>query len=140
MNMYHNRAINVKGTTVMWDVTVITDQTILANLPAIVLCNKKEKMCLLTDIAIPDDSNVNPEETETKQFKDLEIKVSRIWKVRTKIVPVVIGALGKIKKGLDQNLQLLPGLLSAIELQKIALMSTAHIIYKVLESITLISC
>ena len=61
-------------------------------------------------------------------------------KARTKIVPVVIGALGKIKKGLDQNLQLLPGLLSAIELQKIALMSTAHIIYKVLESITLISC
>jgi len=89
-------------------------------------------MCLLTDIAIPDDSDVNTKETETKHFKDLVIKVSRMWKVRTKIVPVIIGALGTIKKGLDQNLQVLPGHLSAIELQKIAQMSTAHIIHKVL--------
>jgi hypothetical protein len=43
-------------------------------------------------------------------------------------VPVIVGALGTIKKGLDQNLQLLPGHPSATELQKIALMSTAHIL------------
>ena len=55
-----------------------------------------------------------------------------MWKVRTKIVPVVIGALGTIKKGLDQNCQLLPGDLSSIEQQKIILMITAHIICKVL--------
>jgi hypothetical protein len=55
-----------------------------------------------------------------------------MWKVRTKTVPVVIGALGTIEKELDQNLQLLPGHLSPIELQKATLMSTAHIIRKVL--------
>jgi len=49
-----------------------------------------------------------------------------------KNVPVIIVALGTIKKGLDQNLQLLPGYPSATELQKITLMSTAHIIRKVL--------
>jgi len=48
--------------------------------------------------------------------------------MRAKIVTIMIGALGTIKKGLDQNLQLLPGHLSAIELQNITLMSTAHII------------
>jgi len=32
--------------------------------------------------------------------------------VRIKIVPVVTGALGTIKKGIDQNLQLLPGHMS----------------------------
>jgi len=37
--------------------------------------------------------------------KDLEIEFSRMWKVRTKIVPVITGALGTIKNGLDQNLQ-----------------------------------
>ena len=79
------------------------------------------------------DLNVNTKETEKlSSYKDLEIGVSRMWKVRTKIVPVIIGALGTIKVGLDQNLQLLSGHLSAIELQKIALMSTAHIIRKVL--------
>jgi len=43
-----------------------------------------------------------------------------------KIVPVIIGALGTIKKELDQNRQLLPGYRSATELQKITLMSTAQ--------------
>jgi len=63
-----------------------------------------------------------------------------MWKVRTKIVRVIIEALGTIKKGLDQNLQSLPGHPPAKEIQKITLMTTAHIIYKALESITLISC
>ena len=49
-----------------------------------------------------------------------------MWKVRTKIMPVITGALGTIKKGLDQNFQLLPGHPSAIELQKITLMSIAQ--------------
>jgi hypothetical protein len=53
-----------------------------------------------------------------------------MWKVSTKTVPVIIGALGTIKKGLDQNLQLLPGHMSAIELQKFTLMHMAHIIVK----------
>ena len=65
-------------------------------------------------------------------YKDLEIKVSRMWKVRTKIVPVIIGALGTIKKGLDQSLQLLPGHRSAIELHEVTLMSNAQSICKVL--------
>jgi hypothetical protein len=49
-----------------------------------------------------------------------------MWRVRTKIVLDITGALRTIKKGLDQNLQLLQGHWSAIELQKITLMSTAH--------------
>jgi hypothetical protein len=55
-----------------------------------------------------------------------------MWKVRIKIVPVVSGALGTIKKGLDQNLQVLRGHPSAIGLQKITPVITAHIIHKVL--------
>jgi len=39
-----------------------------------------------------------------------------MWKVRTKIVSVINGASGTVKKGLDQNHQLLPGHPSAIEL------------------------
>jgi len=69
-------------------------------------------------IAIPDDSNINTKEAEKlSKYTDLEIEVSRMWKVRMKIAPVIIAALGTIKKGLDQNLQLLPGHPSAKELQ-----------------------
>jgi hypothetical protein len=52
--------------------------------------------------------------------------------VRAKIVPVVDEALGRVKNELDQNLHLLPGHPSAIELQQLTLMSTARIICTVL--------
>ena len=87
----------------------------------------------MIEIAIPADSTVNRKETaKLTTYKNLEIEVNRMWKVRIKIVPVIIGALGTIRMGLDQNLQLLSGHLWATELQKITLMSTAHIIRKVL--------
>ena len=63
-----------------------------------------------------------------------------MWKVRTIIAPVLIGTLRTIKKGLDQNLQLLPCHPSALEPQKIPLMSTAHKIFNVLGYIILICC
>jgi len=43
----------------MWDVPVITNQTILVNRPDRDTYDKKEKICPLIDIAMPDDSNVN---------------------------------------------------------------------------------
>ena len=49
-----------------------------------------------------------------------------------KIVPLIVGALGRVQTGLDYNLQLIPGHTSAIELQKITLIRTAHSILKVL--------
>ena len=87
----------------------------------------------MINIAIPDDSNINTKDTEKqRKYKDLEIKGRRMWKVRTKIVPVINEALGKNKKGLDQNLLLLPRHSSATELQKVTLLSTIHINCKVL--------
>jgi hypothetical protein len=85
------------------------------------------------NIAIPDYSNVNRKENEKlRKYKDLEIDVTSMWKVSTKIVPIIITALGAIKKALGKNLKLLQGHPSAIELHKFTLMSTANIICKVL--------
>ena len=69
------RVINVNGTTIMWNVPVITDRTILVNRPDIALHDTEKD-------AIPDDSNLNK---TTKQMRNLEIEVSRMWKVRTKL-------------------------------------------------------
>jgi hypothetical protein len=52
-----------------------------------------------------------------------------MWTGRTNTASVTIGALGTIRKGLKQNLQLLPGHPSAKELQ-ITLMSAAYSIAK----------
>jgi hypothetical protein len=121
------KGLYATDTTIMCDVPAVADGTVLANRPDKVLHGKKKNTCLLIDIALPDDPNVNTKETEKlSQYKELDMAVSRMWKGRTKIVPVTIGALGTIRKGLDQNLQLLPGHRSATELQNVTLMSTAQ--------------
>ena len=48
----------------------------------------------------------------------------------TKMVPVIMGALGAVKKGLEQNLQLPTGHRSVTEQQNVTLMSTEHCIDK----------
>jgi hypothetical protein len=85
--------IDVHSTTI---VCALLD--IVANRPDIALRNKQEKPCLLIEIATPVDSNVNKNETEKlSKCTELQIAVSRMWKVRrTQIVPVAIGALGTI--------------------------------------------
>jgi hypothetical protein len=106
---------------------------IIINLSDIVLNEEREETCLLIDTAIPDYSKFNKQKSyKTSKYKNLDVTVSRTWKVSRKIVPVLIGALGIIKKGLDQKLQLLPDHLSAIGLQKITLMNTAQVMPTVL--------
>ena len=55
-----------------------------------------------------------------------------MWKLKTKIIPEVIRALGMIKKGAQNVINQIPGMPSLQEMQKIAFTSTAHILLKVL--------
>jgi hypothetical protein len=73
------KVINVNGTTIMWDIFIIKDQTIPANEHDIVLYDKIGKTCLMSAIAIPGDLAFSTKETEKlSKYKDLEIKVSRM--------------------------------------------------------------
>ena len=94
-----DRVINVNGTIGMWDVPFITDRTVPANRPDAMLHDKTEKICLLVDIALPDDPNFHTTESEElSKYKNQDIAVSRMWRVRTNTVPVIIGALGTVTK------------------------------------------
>ena len=42
------------------------------------------------------------------RYKDLEIKVTKMWRMKTETVAVVFGGLGFIKERRDQNLGKLP--------------------------------
>ena len=44
--------------TVLWNQTVHTDREVTANRPDIIIKNKKEKICILIDVAIPANRNV----------------------------------------------------------------------------------
>ena len=53
----------------------------------------------MIDVAVSADENISLEQFQKfSKDKDLEIEVIKIWKFKTKTVPVVIGALGMIKK------------------------------------------
>ena len=55
-----------------------------------------------------------------------------MWNVKTKVVPVIIGATGTISKSFRKYVSNIPGNLEVKELQKTAILGTAHILRKVL--------
>ena len=68
---------------------------------------------------IPTDKNVSVAEFEKlSKYKDLEIEVEKLWHMKTVTIPVVIGALGMIKKGTDKHLKKIPGSPNLDEMQK----------------------
>ena len=88
--------------TILWDMPIHTDKTIAANRPDIALKNKRDKTCLLIDMTIPLDTNTSVKTTEKlTKYKDLEIEVERMCGLKTTTVPVVMGALGTIKKVIE---------------------------------------
>ena len=66
------------------------------------------------------------------KYKDLETEVTKMWKLKTKIIPVVIRALAMIKKGTQNFIDQIPGKPSLQEMQKVVLTGTAHMLRKVL--------
>jgi hypothetical protein len=55
-----------------------------------------------------------------------------MWNVKTKVTPVIVGATGTISKSLRKYLSSVPGKRDTKELQKTAILGTAHILRKVL--------
>ena len=66
------------------------------------------------------------------KYKDLEAESTRMWGMRTETVPVIVGALGLIREGMDHNLGKIPGAGNINELQKNILLGTAHILRRFL--------
>jgi len=55
-----------------------------------------------------------------------------MWNVKTKMIPVIIGATGTISKSFRKYVSNIPGKHEVKELQKRAILDTAHILRKVL--------
>ena len=64
--------------------------------------------------------NISAKEFEKlNKCKDLEIEIAKMWKMKTKIIPVIVGALSIIKKGMQKYVNEIPGNLSLAEIQKL---------------------
>jgi len=87
----------------------------------------------MLDAAISGDRNVIKKEGENiLKYKDLTIEIQRMWTVKTKVIPVIIGATGTISKSFRKYASNLPGNHEVKELQKTTILGTAHILREVL--------
>lgn len=117
---------------ILWDFKIQTDKHLAHNIPDITVVEKKQVW--LVDVAIPGDSRIQQKEIEKiTKYQDLKIEVERLWEKKAMVVPVVIGALGAIPRDLKKHLNTL-GLdkITPSQLQKAALLGTAHILRKYL--------
>jgi len=88
---------------------------------------------MLIDVAISGDRNVIKKETEKiLKYKDLTIEIQRMWNVKTEVIPVIIGATGTISNSFRKYVSNIPANHEVKELQKTAILGTAHILRKVL--------
>jgi len=98
----------------------------------IIIRDNEKGACMLIDIAISGDRNVIRKEAENLKYKDLTIEIQRMWNVKTKVKPVIIGAIGTISKSFRKYVSNIRGKHEVKELQKTAILGTAHILRKVL--------
>ena len=80
------------------------------------------RFCKLIDASVPSDQNTSTKVIEkVSKYKDLEIEITKIRRVKTEIVSVIVGELALISKGMEYNLGKISGAININELQKIIL-------------------
>jgi len=88
---------------------------------------------VLIGVAISGDRNVIKKEAKRiLKYKDLAIEIQHMWNVKTKVIPVILGATGTISKSFRKYVSNILGKHEVKELQKTAILGTAHILRKVL--------
>jgi len=77
-------------------------------------------------------TNNNNNNNKNNKYKDLTIEIQRMWNVKTKVIPVIIGTTGTISKSFRKYVSNVPGKHEVKELQKTVILGTVHILRKVL--------
>jgi hypothetical protein len=112
---------------------VQTDRTVPNNRADIIIQDNEKGTCMLIDVAISGDRNkIKREAEKILKYKDLTVEIQRMWNVKTRVIPVIIGATGTNSKSFRKYVSNIPGNHEVRELQKTAILGTAHIRRKVL--------
>ena len=115
----------------MWDISILTDHIIEARRPDLVVVDKKRRTC---NFAVPGDSRIEEKEKEKiEKYQDLRRKLQKIWNVRVKIIPLVVGSLGAILKQFGNQLKETSITAEIEQVQKTVLLGTARVLRKVFE-------
>jgi len=117
----------------MWIQQVQTDRNVPNNKPDIIIRDNEEGTCMLIDVAISGDKNLITNETvKILKYKYLTIEIQLTWNVKTKVMPVIIGATGTISKSFRKYVSNITVKHEVKKLEKTAILGTAHLLQKVL--------
>ena len=133
----HNRAAVLENDShkLLWDFNIQTDHLIPARRPDLIIINKRKRICKIVDFAVPADHRINLKESEKKdKYLDLAWELKKLWNMKVTIVPIVIGALGTVTKGLLKGLEDLEVGRRVETIQTTALLKTARILRGVMET------
>ena len=117
----------------LWDFKIQTDNKTEYNKPDIVILDKIERKCLISEVACPLDIRVKGKEKEKiENYQYLRQELKRIWKLgRVTVVPVITGALGTVSKDIEKCLAEISVTCRLESLQIACLLGTARILLKV---------
>ena len=119
----------------LWDFYIQTDHLIPARRPDLIVINKRKRIFKIVDFAVPAEHRINLKETEKKdKYFDLARELKKLWNMKVTIVPIVIGALGTVTNGLLNGLEDLEVGGQVETIQTTALLRTAKILRRVLET------
>ena len=93
----------------------------------------KERNCKIIDFAVPGDSRIEKEKDKIEKYQDLGRELQKIWNVKVKIIPLVVGSLGAIPKQFGNRLKQIGITVGTAQVQKTVLLGTARILRKVFE-------
>jgi len=119
----------------LWNQQIQTDRTIPNNKPDIIIRDNEKGTCTrkLIDVAISGDRNVIKKEDEKSlKYKDLTIEIQHMCNVKTRVIPVIIGATGTISESFRKYVSNISGNYEVKKLQKTAILGAAHTLRKVL--------
>ena len=119
---------------ILWDLNIQTKHVTEARSPDLVAVDKKERSCKISDFAVPGDSIIEKKEKDKmEKCQDLGKELQKIWNVKVKIIPLVVGSLGAIQKQFGNRLKQIGITVATAQVQKTVLLGMARILRKVLE-------
>ena len=123
-----------EGYKILWNFSIQTDHVIEAQRPDLVAVDQKQRSCRIIYFAVPGDSRIEEKEKDkVEKYQDLGRELQKIWNVKVKIIPLVVGSLGAIPKQFGNRLKQFGITVGTSQVQKTGLLGTARIMRKVLE-------
>ena len=111
---------------ILWDFSIQTDHVIEARRPDLVVVDKKERSCEIIDFAVPGDSKIEEKEKDKiEKYQDLGRELQKLWNVRVKIIPLLIGSLVAIPKQFGNRLKQIGITAGKAQVRKTILLGTA---------------